>query len=319
MDTRPHAPLSPAPAGDSPHGDAPFAGTVLITGATQGLGRHLALDLARRGATVLLHGRDRSRLDDAAAEVRAAAPTVAVRTYLADLADLDQARDLAARILAAEPRLDVLVNNAAVGGGAHPARRDVSRQGHELRFAVNHLAPYVLTRGLLPLLAASAPARVVNVASMGQAPIDFDDVMMERDYEGLEAYCRSKLAMIMSTFDLAAELADRGITVNVLHPAHLMDTRAVREYGLTPAVSIDEGVRPTARLITDPALAGVTGRYFDRFTERPAHAQAYDPAARTRLAVVTDELGGRVRTAVGGGAADVRDEAVADRGARPGG
>ncbi len=213
-----------------------------------------------------------------------------MRTQLADLADLDRVRAMAARIRGTEPRLDVLVNNAAVGGGAAPDRREVSRQGYELRFAVNHLAPYLLTRELLPLLIASAPARVVNVASMGQAPVDLDDLMVERDYEGLDAYCRSKLAMIMSTFDLAAELAPTGVTVNALHPAHLMDTRAVRECGFTPAVPVDDGVRPVVRLITDPALATVTGRYFDRFTDSTAHEQAYDIEARARLAAMTRAL-----------------------------
>lgn len=274
--------------------------TILITGATQGLGRHIALDLAGNGATLLLHGRDRTRLDEVAAEIRVASPAVSARTYLADLADLDQVQAMAARILDSEPRLDVLVNNAAVGGGSEPARREVSRQGHELRFAVNHLAPYVLTRELLPLLTASAPARVVNVASMGQVPVDFDDVMVERDYEGLDAYCRSKLAMIMSTFDLAAELTDGKVTVNALHPAHLMDTRAVREYGFIPAVGVDEGVRPTVRLITDPALKSVTGRYFDQFTDSPAHEQAYDPTARARLAALTGNLVARAAGAVDG-------------------
>ncbi|TJZ99671.1 SDR family NAD(P)-dependent oxidoreductase [Actinacidiphila oryziradicis] len=264
--------------------------TVLITGSTQGLGRHVALDLAGKGATLLLHGRDRGRLDEIAAEVRATAPDVPVRTYLADLADLDQVLAMAARILDAESRLDVLVNNVAIGFGTDHARREVSHQGHELRFAVNYLAPYLLTRELLPLLTASAPARVVNVASVGQAPIDFDDVMLERGYGGVDAYCRSKLAMIMSTFDLAAELVDSRVTVNALHPAHLMDTRGVRESGLTPAVSIDEGVRPTVRLITDPALESVTGKYFDQFTDSPAHEQAYDTTARTRLAALTRNL-----------------------------
>lgn len=264
--------------------------TILITGATQGLGRGIALDLATRGHTVLLHGRDRTRLDAVAAEVADTVPGASVRTYLADLADLGQVHAMAARIRAAEPRLDALVNNAVAGGGAEPLRREFSAQGHELRFAVNHLAPYALVRDLLPLLTASAPARVVNVASIGQEAIDFDDVMLERDYEGLRAYCRSKLAMIMATFELAAELQGTGVTVNTLHPAHLMDTNGVREYGLTPVTGVDEGVRPTVRLVLDPDLASTTGRYFDQFTDTRAHDQAYDTAARKRLMELTRQL-----------------------------
>ncbi|MFE6151141.1 SDR family NAD(P)-dependent oxidoreductase [Streptomyces sp. NPDC057889] len=264
----------------------------LITGATQGLGRGIALDLATRGDTLLLHGRDAGRLEAVVADVREAAPDATVRTYLADLSDLGQVRAMADRIRGAEPRLDALVNNAVAGGGAEPLRREVSAQGHELRFAVNHLAPYALIRGLLPLLRASAPARVVNVASMGQERIDFDDIMLERDYEGLRAYCRSKLALIMATFELGVELEGTGVTVNALHPAHLMDTEGVRAYGLTPVTGIDEGVRPTVRLITDPELGSTTGRYFDRFTDARAHEQAYDKEARRRLMALTDELTG---------------------------
>ncbi|GAA1266347.1 MULTISPECIES: SDR family NAD(P)-dependent oxidoreductase [Streptomyces] len=264
----------------------------LITGATQGLGRGIALDLATRGDTLLLHGRDAGRLEAVVADVRAAAPDATVRTYLADLSDLGQVRAMADRIRGAESRLDALVNNAVAGGGAEPLRREVSAQGHELRFALNHLAPYALIRGLLPLLRACAPARVVNVASMGQERIDFDDVMLERDYEGRRAYCRSKLALIMATFELGAELEGTGVTVNALHPAHLMDTEGVRAYGLTPVTGIDEGVRPTVRLITDPELGSTTGRYFDRFTDARAHEQAYDKEARRRLMALTDELTG---------------------------
>ncbi|MGW7288415.1 SDR family NAD(P)-dependent oxidoreductase [Streptomyces sp. NPDC054847] len=270
--------------------------TTLITGATQGLGRGIALDLARRGGTVLLHGRDRVRLDAVAAEVRTTAPGTTVRTYLAELADLRQVRAMAERILAEEPRLDALVNNAVAGGGSDPLRRELSAQGHELRFAVNHLAPYALVRGLLPLLTSSAPARVINVASIGQERIDFDDIMLERGYEGLRAYCRSKLALIMATFELAGELAGTGVTVNALHPAHLMDTQGVRDYGLTPAVGVEEGVRPTVRLVTDPEVAGVTGRYFDRFTDSRAHEQAYDADARKRLMELTHRLVGETHS-----------------------
>jgi NAD(P)-dependent dehydrogenase (short-subunit alcohol dehydrogenase family) len=264
--------------------------TTLITGATQGMGRALALDLAARGGTLLLHGRDRGRLEAVAGEVRAAAPDTTVRTYLADLSDLDQVHAMADRIRTAEPHLDGLINNAVAGGGPEPLTRELSRQGHELRFAVNHLAPYALTRDLLPLLISSAPARVINVASVGQETIDFDNVMLEHDYEGLRAYRRSKLAMIMATFELAAELRGTGVTVNTLHPAALMDTNGVRAYGLTPVTSTDEGVRPTVRLLLDPDLATTTGRYFDQFTDTRAHEQAYDTEARERLMKLTHHL-----------------------------
>ncbi|WP_309238712.1 SDR family NAD(P)-dependent oxidoreductase [Actinoplanes aureus] len=145
-------------------------------------------------------------------------------------------------------------------------------------------------RELTPLLAASAPVRVVNVASMGQAPIDLDDLMFTRDHDAVQAYCRSKLAMIMATFELAAQLEERGITVNAVHPAHLMDTSMVREGGLTPVTTVDDGVLPTRQLITDSDLRGVTGRYFFRFDEARAHEQAYDPAVRAALLARTDAM-----------------------------
>ncbi|MCC9308213.1 SDR family NAD(P)-dependent oxidoreductase [Kitasatospora sp. RB6PN24] len=265
--------------------------TVLVTGATQGLGRALALDLAGEGATLLLHGRNPERLEQVLAEVRALGTEA--RGYLADLSDLARVRALARRITRAEPELNVLVHNAIARND--PQLRQLSAQGHELQLAVNHLAPWTLTRLLLPLLRVSAKrsgraSRVVNVASMGQAPLDLADPMMEHGYEGLEAYCRSKLALIMSTFDLGAELPAHEVTVNSLHPAHLMDTEGVRAFGLVPAVSVAEGVRPTVRLVTDPELAGVTGRYFDRFTEARAHDWAYDPTARARVAALTERL-----------------------------
>ncbi|MEU7579879.1 SDR family NAD(P)-dependent oxidoreductase [Streptomyces sp. NPDC041068] len=265
--------------------------TVLITGATQGLGRGIAHDLAARGHTVLLHGRDRTRLEEVATELRATTRDVEVRTYLADLSDLRQVHEMASRIREAEPRLDVLVNNAVANGGSQPLRkRWLSAQGHELQFAVNHLAAYALARDLLPLLTASAPARIVNVASTGRNPIDFDDVMLERNYELMPAYRRSKLAMIMATFDLAEELESSRVTVNALIPALGMGTQVVREAGIPVTTSIDEGVRPTVRLISDPALESTTGRFFDQFTEITAHEQAYDVEARRRLMELTREL-----------------------------
>lgn len=272
------------------HSSSSRGKVVLVTGSTSGMGRRLARELAVGGAKVLLHGRDGTRLREATDELRAAAPDATVRAYAADLADLDQVRDLADRLRSSEPRLDVLVNNAAVGAGQDWGNRQVSAQGHELVFAVNYLAPFVLTRRLLPLLETSAPARIVNVASEGQMALDFDDIMMEKRYDGLQAYCRSKVALIMATFDLAAELGPATVTVNALHPAALMDTGLVRRSGLTPVASVEDGVRPALRLVTDPAMESVTGRYFHRFTDSRAEEQAYDTGARARLAVLTASL-----------------------------
>jgi NAD(P)-dependent dehydrogenase (short-subunit alcohol dehydrogenase family) len=208
-----------------------------------------------------------------------------------DLASLAQVRSMAESVAAAEPRLDVLVNNAGIGtvepgGGA----RVESADGHELRFAVNYLAPFLLTRLLEPLLLRSAPARVVNVASAGQAPVDFDDVMLERDYDGSRAYSQSKLAMVMMTFDTAERLAGRGVTATCLHPGTYMPTKMVLAAGVHPIDSLESGVRATLRLIADPALDGVTGRYFDRLEEARARPQAYDPDARAQLRAVTERL-----------------------------
>ena len=261
--------------------------TVLVTGATDGLGRALARELAAGGATVLVHGRDPERIRRTEAELREVADPDRVRTYEADLSSLAKVRRLGEEILAREPRLDVLVNNAGIGtdvpGGG---RRMTSADGYELRFAVNYLAGYLLTRQLLQLLRSSAPARIVNVSSAGQMAIDFDDVMLERDYSGVRAYCQSKLAQILFTFTLADELGGTGVTVNCLHPATYMPTKIVP----SPVSTLEEGVAATFRLAAHPALEGVTGAYFDGTRESQAEPQAYDPAARRRLTEISAQL-----------------------------
>lgn len=166
----------------------------------------------------------------------------------------------------------------------------------ELRFAVNYLAGFLLIRLLEPPLVRSAPARIVSVASAGQAPIDFDDVMLERDYSGVQAYCQSKLAQVMLTFDLAEELAERGVTATALHPGTYMPTKMVLEAGTTPIDSLETGVEAVSRLIADRQLDGVSGRYFDRLREARALEQAYDPDARRRLRELSSELVGSVQT-----------------------
>jgi NAD(P)-dependent dehydrogenase (short-subunit alcohol dehydrogenase family) len=259
--------------------------TILVTGATDGLGRAVAADLARQGATLLLHGRDERRLEEAAEGIGAA------RTYLADLASLDQVRAMADRIADSEERLDALVNNAGIGT-AQPGdgERMESEDGHELRFQVNYLSHYLLTRKLLPLIERSAPARIVNVSSAGQMPIDFDDPMLERGYDGVRAYCQSKLAQVMLTVDLAEELKPHDITVNCLHPGTYMPTKMVRAAGVEPVTSLEDGTAATVRLIADPELDGVTGRYFNGLSEARAEAQAHDADARRRLRELSDRL-----------------------------
>ena len=261
---------------------------ILITGATDGLGRGLAAELAAAGATVLVHGRDEERGAEVVRELGDRA-----RFYRADLASLDEVCRLAGEVLAREPRLDALVNNAGIGTTLPgDGERLESRDGHELRFAVNYLATFALTRLLLPRLIESAPARIVNVSSAGQAPIDFDDVMLERHYSGVQAYCQSKLAQIMLTFDLAEELRDRGVTATALHPATYMPTKMVVHAGTSPVSTLEEGVEATRRLVAYPELDGVTGAYFNRTTEARADAQAYDEEARRRLRQLSVRLTG---------------------------
>ncbi len=267
--------------------------TILITGATDGLGRALAERLALEGATLLLHGRDQSRLDRAAAEIADSANVSKPRTFRADLADLSQVRRLADDVQRATDRLDVFVSNAGIGFGQPDGHdRRTSADGYELRFAVNYLAGFVLAVRLLPLLRASAPARIVNVASLGQQALDFDDLMLERGYSGMRAYCQSKLAQIISGFELAGRIPAEQVTVNSLHPATFMPTKMVlAERAFVD--TIEAGVASTARLVSDPALAGVTGRFFDHTQEARADAQAYDRAARARLWQVSLDLTGQ--------------------------
>jgi NAD(P)-dependent dehydrogenase (short-subunit alcohol dehydrogenase family) len=259
--------------------------TILITGATDGLGRALALALARRGVTVLLHGRSRERGEAVLRELGGGPH----RVLLADLASLAQVRDLATQAKEAAPAVDVLVNNAGIGGTL-PANgaRLTSADGHELRFAVNHLAGFLLSRLLLD--DDRIRGRIVNVASAGQMPIDFDDPMLERGYSGTRAYCQSKLAQVLFTFELAQRLKGRPPTVTTLHPATYMPTKMVTHAGATPVSTLEQGTRATLRLVADPALDGVTGAYFNGEREARADAQAYDPDARRRLWELSERL-----------------------------
>jgi NAD(P)-dependent dehydrogenase (short-subunit alcohol dehydrogenase family) len=271
--------------------------TIVITGATDGLGKGLANELARSGARLIVHGRNEEKGQALLEELRqhqtgraGARPRIngKLEWRRADLSSLDEVRELADSLLD-EDRIDVLVNNAGIGraGG-----REESADGNELTFAVNYLAPFLLTRRLLPLIERSAPSRIVNVTSAGQAPIDFDDVMLERSYSGVQAYCQSKLALVMLTFDLAEELEGSGVTANCLHPGTYMPTNMVHRAGIDPVTPLEDGIAATIRLISSPEMDGVNGHYFDGTSESAPLPQAEDPEARRRLRELSADLTG---------------------------
>jgi NAD(P)-dependent dehydrogenase (short-subunit alcohol dehydrogenase family) len=264
--------------------------TILVTGATDGLGRRVAQELAAMGATVLLHGRSPERLEATLEELRSQTGSEKANSYLADLSSLDAVRNLAKRILSGEDRLDVLVNNA----GMIARERKESEDGYELTFQVNYLSHFLLTRLLLPLLKDSAPSRIVNVASAGQSPLDFSNLMLERGYDAMKAYSQSKLAQVMFTFGLAEQLRGTGVTVNALHPASLMDTKMVQgTFGYIMS-TVEEGTEAVVRLAVSPEVDRITGSYFDGKREARANRQAYDPQARDRLWILSEQLCGRL-------------------------
>jgi len=263
--------------------------TALVTGATDGVGRVVARELAKQGWRVLVHGRDRQRGEALVHEIGQAGNA----TFLAaDLASLAEVRRLADEVRKETDRLDLLINNAGIGTAGNAPGRQTSADGHELRFAVNYLAGFLLTHLLLPLLKASAPARIVNVASAGQQAIDFSDVMLTRGYSGGGAYRQSKLAQILFTIDLAQELEGSGVIANALHPSTYMNTTMVRQSGTTPISTVEDGAAAILQLAVSPALDGKSGLYFNVLREARADPQAYDAEARRRLRALSLKLVG---------------------------
>lgn len=253
--------------------------TILVTGSTDGIGKLTALRLAEKGAQVLVHGRNKEKTAGVVEELRAKTGNKSVEGLIADFSSLAEVRRLAEKILEGYATLDVLINNAGIGF-VDPRR---SKDGYELRFAVNYLAPFLLTHLLLPALKNAAPSRIVNVSSAGQYPIDFDDLMLEKNFNPGRAYSQSKLALIMFTFDLAEKIKDENITVNSLHPGTYLNTKMVRESGIDPLGKPQDGADAEVFLAVSESLEGVTGRYFNVKAEAKADAQAYNSQARKRL------------------------------------
>lgn len=264
--------------------------TAVVTGSTDGLGKAVALQLAALGARVIVHGRNRERGEAVAAQINQLKGGGA-KFHAADFASMEQVRKLADALLQDCPRIDLLINNAGIGSansGGDRARQ-LSADGFELRFAVNYLSGFLLTRRLSARLVGSAPARIVNVASLAQQPIDFADVMLERSYDGSRAYGQSKLAQIMFTQDLAQELAGRNVTAYALHPATYMDTSMVRNAGVTPRSSVAQGADAVLHVATS-ANPGSPGQFFNGKAPLQANDAAYDEQARRKLRELSERL-----------------------------
>ncbi len=274
--------------------------TVLITGGTGGIGRAAVIGLASMGARVGITGRDRARAERAAAAIARESGNSAVDVFVSDMSSQAEDRRLAGEVLSAYPRLDVLLNNV----GGFWAHRHVTADGLEHTFALNHLAPFLLTSLLRERLIASAPARVVTVSSGAQAmgKIDFDDLMGERKYSGPRAYNQSKLANVMFTYELARRLETTGVTATALHPGLTATAFSAEDpaRAMAPVVVVlrpfmrspELGADTAVYLSSSPEAEGVTGRYFANRKAKKSHKSSYDTATTARLWRVSADLVG---------------------------
>jgi NAD(P)-dependent dehydrogenase (short-subunit alcohol dehydrogenase family) len=283
-----------------PGNDHPISGKVcLVTGATAGIGAVTARELARRGATVVLVGRNREKTEATTRRIRDETGNPAVEFLLADLSAQAEVRRLAEQFRQRHPRLDVLINNA----GAFFSQRRESPDGIELTLALNHLAYFLLTNLLVDALRASAPAQIVNVASNAHqgAQIDFDDLQGRRRYSGIRAYAQSKLANVLFTYELARRLEGTRVTANALHPGFVATSFfegngwfgwVTRRLAGVLALSPEQGARTSIYLATAPEVEGVSGRYFVKEKEAASSRASHDEAAARRLWQVSEELTG---------------------------
>ncbi len=273
--------------------------TVVITGATSGIGQVAAEKLASRGARIVMVARDRARAEAELARLRELAPGIAHGVHYADLSRLVEMKRVAAEIAAAEPRIDVLINNA----GALFSHRSLTGDGLELTFAVNHMSYFVLTHGLRERLAASAPARVINTSSDAhrRARLDFSDLQSERNYAGFAVYGRSKLCNILFTRELARRLDGTQVTANCLHPGFVATrfgdqsggafsylVRAAKLFALTP----EQGAETIVYLASSDEVANVSGEYFYKCRATRPTAAAQDDTAAARLWQESERLAG---------------------------
>jgi NAD(P)-dependent dehydrogenase (short-subunit alcohol dehydrogenase family) len=262
--------------------------TVMITGSTDGLGRAVAFDLAEKGYSLILHGRNENKGKDLVAEIIKETGNTDLFYYNADFAHIDQIKQLAQTVIQHHKELNVLINNAGLGV---ESQRRVSADGYEMIFQVDYLSTYILTKLLTPLLESSAPSRVVNVASAGQAPLNFADPLLEKHWDGVQSYCQAKLAQIALAVEWGSSLLQKGVTINALHPASYMPTKIVTHM-FRPQSTVEDGVASVVNLVTNPSLNKVSGKYFNRLSETRAQSQAYDAGARAQLLQLSQKLTG---------------------------
>jgi len=272
--------------------------TILVTGATDGIGRATASAIASQGHTVIISGRNPPKTAHVAEEIRQQTRNPNIDHVIADFASLDAVRRMVSMFLERYDQLDVLVNNA----GLVTPTRQLSQDGYELQFAVNHLAPFLLTNLLLDALQRSPAGRIVNVSSIGHArgQIHFDDLQFEREFQPRQAYSQTKLANVLFTYVLARRLQDTSVTANVLHPG-IVKTSLSHDYMGNPifrffegfiAVSPEKGAATTIYLATSPEVAGISGGYFIRSQQKKSAPHTYDEALQDRLWSVSEQLVG---------------------------
>jgi NAD(P)-dependent dehydrogenase (short-subunit alcohol dehydrogenase family) len=256
----------------------------LITGATDGLGKAVALTMAKNGYALILHGRNESKLNAVRDELTSRNPSIRVTTELADFESLAQVDCMARRVAARYKRIDVMINNAGIGKGHANRQRALSQDGYEAMFAVNYLAAFHLTEQLLPVMKSSAPSTIIHVASIGQHEIDFKDPHLAATgaFEGQRAYGQSKLAQIMHATDLAGQLNQHRVTVNSVHPGTLMPTKLAQDGWGASMDSLETGVESVMRLANAASLDN-SGLFYNRSRVSRPLAQAQDAGARKQL------------------------------------
>ncbi|MGH2647461.1 MAG: SDR family NAD(P)-dependent oxidoreductase, partial [Ginsengibacter sp.] len=241
--------------------------TIFITGATDGIGKLTAIGLAKQNTHILIHGRNTEKLNKVIDEIKSLSNNNNVEGFTADFSSLNEVRKLAKDVLVKYDSINVLINNAGAGFAA-PRN---GKEGTEIRMTVNYLAPFLLTNLLLPALEKAAPSRIVNVSSAGQSPVNFNDIMFEKNFDGVTAYTQSKLALVMFTFDLAEQLKNDNITVNCLHPGTYLDTNMVRKANIKPMGTAQSGADAEVYLATSPGVKNITGKYFNVKKETSAN------------------------------------------------